>query len=72
MKIKSRYFVQARGQRCNACPNQLGQDAARARETGLLTDDIANSSSNTCAVEPWHMLAAALIVGLPLFAGVTS
>lgn len=63
MKIKSRDFVQARGQRCNACPNHLGQDAARARETGLLADDIANGSSNTYAVERWHMRAAALIVG---------
>jgi hypothetical protein len=30
---------------------------------GRLTDDIANGSSNTYAVEPWHMLAATLIVG---------
>lgn len=63
MKIKSRYFVQARGQRCNACPNQLGQDAGRARETGLLADDIANGSSNTYAIDRYHVLAAALIVG---------
>jgi hypothetical protein len=63
MKIESRYSVQARGQPFNACANQLGQDAGRARETGLLTDDIANGSSNTCAVERWHMLAVALIVG---------
>ena len=63
MKIKSRYFVQARGQCCNAFPNQLGQDAARARETGLRTDDIANGWSNTYAGERWHMPAAALIVG---------
>jgi hypothetical protein len=32
-------------------------------QNGLLTDDIANGSSNTHAVERWHMLAAALIVG---------
>ena len=27
------------------------------------SDDIADGSSNTYAVERWHMLAAALIVG---------
>jgi hypothetical protein len=72
MKIKSRYIVQARGQRCNTCPNQLGQDAARGRETGLLTDDIANGWSDTYAFDRWHMLAAALIFGWPPFMRVAS
>jgi hypothetical protein len=63
MKSSLDSSIKNSGQRCNACPKQLGLDAARARETGLLTDDIANSPSNTYAVERWHMLAAALIVG---------
>lgn len=62
MKIESRYSVQARGQPFNACANQLGQDAARARGTGLLTDGIADGSSNTYAVDRLHMFVAALIV----------
>jgi hypothetical protein len=63
MEIKSRYFVQACVERCKVRPKLPDQDAARARETGLLTDNIANGSSNTYAVQRWHMLAAALIFG---------
>src|SRR6478736_4851118 len=59
MKIKFRHFDQACRQRCKAWLKLLGQDAARARATGLLTDDIANGSSNTDAFERWHMFAAA-------------
>jgi hypothetical protein len=63
MKIKFRHFDQACRQRCKAWLKLPGQDAARARGTGLLTDDIANGSSNTDAFERWHLLAAALIFG---------
>jgi hypothetical protein len=35
----------------------------RERAKRGYSDDIANGPSNTYAVEPWHMLAAALIVG---------
>ncbi len=39
---------------------------------GLLTDDFVNGSKNTYAVEWWHMLAAALIVGWLPFGGIAS
>ena len=35
----------------------------RERAKQGYSDDTANGSSNTYAVERWHMLAAALIVG---------
>jgi hypothetical protein len=63
MKIKFRHFVQACGQRCRAWLKLRGQDSARARRMGLLTDSIANGSSNAYAFERWHMLAAAQIFG---------
>jgi hypothetical protein len=43
--------------------NSLATMRREHAKRGLLTDDIANGSSNTYAVERWNMLAAALIVG---------
>jgi hypothetical protein len=43
--------------------NSLARMRRERVKRALLTDDIANGSSNTYAVERWHMLAAVLIVG---------
>ena len=63
MKTKFRHFVQACGQRCKAWLKLPAPDAARAQGTELLTDDIADGSSNTYAFERWRMLAASLVFG---------
>jgi FMN-dependent NADH-azoreductase len=55
--------LNAERQRCKTWPKPPGQDSARARETGLVTDNIATGLSNTYAFERWHMLASALIFG---------
>ena len=43
--------------------NSLARMRRERAKRGLLTDDIANGTSNAYAVERWHMLAAAPIGG---------
>lgn len=43
--------------------NSLARMRRERAKRGLLTDDIANGSSNTYAIDRWHVLGAALIVG---------
>lgn len=52
--------------------NSLVRMRRERAKRGLLTDDTANDSSNRYAVERWHMLAAAPIVGWLPFGGVAS
>ena len=52
--------------------NSLAKMRRERAKQGLFTDDIANGSSNTFAVDPWHVLAAALILGVRPFGEVAS
>ena len=52
--------------------NSLARMLRERAKHWVLTDDIANGSSNTYAVDPWHMLAIALIFGGPPIEGVAS
>jgi hypothetical protein len=43
--------------------NSLARMRHERAKRGLLTEDVANGANNTYAVDRWHVLAAALIVG---------